>query len=102
MPGFMVSFLAGAPDPDRPRKQGAIAGHRHRLKIKFDHHDGGPTRMERLLLPFHIIRLFSRMLIRLLVHLVDFSRRHAWPMVFAGVLLAIVAGWVASTHLGVS
>ena len=42
------------------------------------------------------------MLIRLLVHLVDFSRRHAWPMVFAGVLLAVAAAWVASTHLGVS
>ncbi len=58
--------------------------------------------MERLLLPLHLIRLFSRMLIRLLVHLVDFSRRHAWPMVFAGVLLAVAAAWVASTNLGVS
>src|ERR1700677_4593095 len=42
------------------------------------------------------------MLIRLLVHLVDFSRRHAWPVVVGGVLLAVFAAWVASTHLGVS
>src|ERR1700674_3262415 len=42
------------------------------------------------------------MLIRLLVRLVDFSRRHAWPVLCAGVLLAVVAGWVASVKLGVS
>jgi uncharacterized protein len=42
------------------------------------------------------------MLIRLLVHLVDFSRRHSWPVLFGGVLLALFAGWVASIRLGVS
>jgi hopanoid biosynthesis associated RND transporter like protein HpnN len=42
------------------------------------------------------------MLIRLLVRLVDFSRRHAWSVVFGGVLLAVFAGWIASAHLGVS
>ncbi len=42
------------------------------------------------------------MLIRLLVHLVDFSRRHAWPVLFGGLLLALFAGWVASRNLGVS
>jgi hopanoid biosynthesis associated RND transporter like protein HpnN len=42
------------------------------------------------------------MLIRLLVRLVDFSRRHAWPVVFGGVLVALLAAWVASVHLGVS
>jgi hopanoid biosynthesis associated RND transporter like protein HpnN len=42
------------------------------------------------------------MLIRLLVSLVDFSRRHAWPVLCGGVLLGIFAGWVASTRLGVS
>lgn len=42
------------------------------------------------------------MLIRLLVRLVDFSRRHAWPVVGGGVLLAIFAGWIASFTLGVS
>jgi uncharacterized protein len=42
------------------------------------------------------------MLIRLLVHLVDFSRRHSWPVLFGGVLLALFAGWVASVRLGVS
>jgi hopanoid biosynthesis associated RND transporter like protein HpnN len=42
------------------------------------------------------------MLIRLLVCLVDFSRRHAWPVVFSGVLLAVFAAWVASVTLGVS
>jgi uncharacterized protein len=42
------------------------------------------------------------MLIRLLVHLVDFSRRHSWPVVFAGVLFGVFAAWVASTYLGVS
>jgi uncharacterized protein len=42
------------------------------------------------------------MLIRLLVRLVDFSRRHSLPVVCAGVLLALFAGWFASNHLGVS
>jgi hopanoid biosynthesis associated RND transporter like protein HpnN len=42
------------------------------------------------------------MLIRLLVQIVDFSRRRAWLVVFAGVLLAVLAGWVASVKLGVS
>ncbi|MDR3529446.1 MAG: MMPL family transporter [Rhodopila sp.] len=42
------------------------------------------------------------MLIRLLVRLVDFSRRHSLSVVLGGVLLAVVAGWVASVHLGVS
>jgi hopanoid biosynthesis associated RND transporter like protein HpnN len=42
------------------------------------------------------------MLIRLLVHLVDFSRRFSMFVVTAGVLLALFAGWVASIHLGVS
>ena len=42
------------------------------------------------------------MLIRLLVRLVDFSRRHSWPVVFAGVLFGVFAAWVASTYLGVS
>ena len=42
------------------------------------------------------------MLIRLLVQLVDFSRRHAMPVVCGGVLLAVFAAWVASVHLGVS
>jgi hopanoid biosynthesis associated RND transporter like protein HpnN len=42
------------------------------------------------------------MLIRLLVHLADFSRRHAWPVLLGGLLLALFAGWVASRNLGVS
>jgi uncharacterized protein len=42
------------------------------------------------------------MLIRLLVQLVDFSRRHSLTVVCGGVLLAVFAGWVASVHLGVS
>ncbi|HEY4172027.1 MAG TPA: MMPL family transporter [Rhodopila sp.] len=42
------------------------------------------------------------MLIRLLVRLVDFSRRHSLSVVGGGVLLALFAGWVASNHLGVS
>jgi uncharacterized protein len=42
------------------------------------------------------------MLIRLLVHLVDFSRRHSLPVVCGGVLLALFAAWFASGHLGVS
>ena len=42
------------------------------------------------------------MLIRLLVRLVDFSRRHSLFVVFGGVLLAVFAGWFASGHLGVS
>jgi hypothetical protein len=35
MPGFMLWFLAGAADPDRPRERGAIAGRRRGLKVKF-------------------------------------------------------------------
>ena len=42
------------------------------------------------------------MLIRLLVHLVDFSRRYSLPVVFGGILLALFAAWIASTHLGIS
>jgi hopanoid biosynthesis associated RND transporter like protein HpnN len=42
------------------------------------------------------------MLIRLLVRLVDFSRRQSVHVVSAGMLLAVFAGWVASAHLGVS
>jgi hopanoid biosynthesis associated RND transporter like protein HpnN len=42
------------------------------------------------------------MLIRLLIRLVNFSRRHALPVVFGGVVLALFAGWVASLRLGVS
>ena len=42
------------------------------------------------------------MLIRLLVRLVDFSRRQAGAVVFGGLLLAVFAGWIASAHLGVS
>ena len=42
------------------------------------------------------------MLIRLLVQLVDLSRRHSLLVVFGGVLLAAFAGWVASVRLGVS
>ena len=42
------------------------------------------------------------MLIRLLIRLVDFSRRHSLSVVFAGVLFAVFAGWMASAHLGVS
>ncbi|HEY0425070.1 MAG TPA: RND transporter, partial [Rhodopila sp.] len=42
------------------------------------------------------------MLIRLLVRLVDFSRRHAASVVVGGILLALCAGWVASARLGVS
>jgi len=42
------------------------------------------------------------MLTRLLVRLVDLSRRFSFPVVCGGVLLAIFAGWVASLHLGVS
>jgi uncharacterized protein len=42
------------------------------------------------------------MLIRLLVRLVDFSRRHSVAVVCVGVLLAVFAGWVASVRLGVS
>ncbi len=42
------------------------------------------------------------MLIRLLIRLVDFSRRHSLPVVFTGVLFAVFAGWMASAHLGVS
>jgi hopanoid biosynthesis associated RND transporter like protein HpnN len=42
------------------------------------------------------------MLIRLLVRLVNFSRRHAWFVLVGGILLAVVAGWIASVRLGVS
>lgn len=42
------------------------------------------------------------MLIRLLVSLVDFSRRHSFSVVLGGVLLALFAGWIASVRLGVS
>jgi hopanoid biosynthesis associated RND transporter like protein HpnN len=42
------------------------------------------------------------MLIRLLIRLVDFSRRHSLPVVIVGVLLAVFAAWVASVRLGVS
>jgi hopanoid biosynthesis associated RND transporter like protein HpnN len=42
------------------------------------------------------------MLIRLLVRVVDSSRRHSLPVVCGGVLLALFAGWIASAHLGVS
>jgi hopanoid biosynthesis associated RND transporter like protein HpnN len=42
------------------------------------------------------------MLIRQLVRLVDFSRRHSLSVVLGGVLTALFAGWVASVHLGVS
>jgi uncharacterized protein len=52
--------------------------------------------------PLPFVRPFDRMLIRLLVRLVDFSRRRAWPVLLGGIVLAIVAGWVASVTLGVS
>jgi uncharacterized protein len=42
------------------------------------------------------------MLNRLLAGLVDTSRRHAYLVMLAGVLLAVLAGAVAATHLGVS
>ncbi|HBK04693.1 MAG TPA: RND transporter [Acetobacteraceae bacterium] len=42
------------------------------------------------------------MLIRLLVRLVDFSRRHAWPVLLGGLVVTVFAGWVASFALGVS
>jgi hopanoid biosynthesis associated RND transporter like protein HpnN len=42
------------------------------------------------------------MLIRLLVRLVDLSRRYSLFVVTGGVLLALFAAWVASVHLGVS
>ncbi len=42
------------------------------------------------------------MLIRLLVGLVDLSRRNALGFVLGGVLLAAFAGWFASGHLGVT
>lgn len=42
------------------------------------------------------------MLIRVLAGLVDFSRRHALPVVLGGILLAILAGWFAKQNLGVS
>jgi uncharacterized protein len=42
------------------------------------------------------------MLIRILAGLVDFSRRHAVVVLLSGILLAVFAGWVAKTNLGVS
>ncbi|MGH7056347.1 MAG: MMPL family transporter [Acetobacteraceae bacterium] len=39
---------------------------------------------------------------RLLVHLVDASRRYAWTVVLGGLLLATGAGFYASRHLGVN
>lgn len=42
------------------------------------------------------------MLIRILVALVDFSRRNAIGVVAGGVLFAVFAGWFASAHLGVT
>jgi uncharacterized protein len=42
------------------------------------------------------------MLIRLLVRLVNFSHRHSLMVVLAGLFVALLSGWVASTHLGVS
>lgn len=42
------------------------------------------------------------MLTRLIVGLVDYSRRHLWIVLLAGVLLAVFSGWFAATRLGVS
>ncbi|HVZ07442.1 MMPL family transporter [Rhodopila sp.] len=42
------------------------------------------------------------MLLRLLIGLVDSSRRHALAFFLGGILLAAFAGWYASGHLGVS
>jgi len=42
------------------------------------------------------------MLLRLLIGLVDSSRRYALFFVLGGVLLAGFSGWYASGHLGVS
>ena len=42
------------------------------------------------------------MLIRLLVDLVELSRRHAVSFVLGGILLAVFSAWFASGHLGVS
>ena len=42
------------------------------------------------------------MLIRILVCLVDYSRRHAAAFVLGGVLFALFAGWFAAGHLGVT
>jgi len=39
---------------------------------------------------------------RTLVWLVDGSRRHAWMVVLAGILLAAGSGFYASHHLGVN
>ena len=52
--------------------------------------------------PPTVMRLSSLMLIRLLVGLVDLSRRHALSVVLGGVVLAAFSGWFASAHLGVS
>ncbi len=42
------------------------------------------------------------MLTRLLVGLVDFSRRNALAVLLAGVLLAVLSGWIVSQRLGVT
>jgi uncharacterized protein len=44
----------------------------------------------------------SSLVQRALVRLVDASRRHAWTVVLAGILLAAGSGFYASRHLGVS
>ena len=44
----------------------------------------------------------ASLLQRALVRLVDASRRHAWMVVLAGVLLAAGSGFYASHHLGVN
>ena len=44
----------------------------------------------------------ASLLQRALVHLVDASRRHAWTVVLAGILLAVGSGLYASHHLGVN
>jgi uncharacterized protein len=44
----------------------------------------------------------ASLLQRVLVRLVDVSRRHAWTVVLAGILLAIGSGLYASHHLGVN
>ena len=44
----------------------------------------------------------ASLLQRALVRLVDASRRHAWTVVLAGILLAVGSGLYASRHLGVN
>ncbi len=44
----------------------------------------------------------ASLLQRALVRLVDASRRHAWTVVLAGILLAAGSGFYASRHLGVN